>query len=80
MSGAGTYKPTGPFAPQYVTYVYIPSAVLILGAAVVKKEYLPIAIAISAALAGWQFFNNRKICPYHFLADQNTATDRVYRG
>lgn len=59
MSGAGTYKPTGPFAPQYVTYVYIPAAVLILGAAVVKKEYLPIAIAISAALAGWQFFNNQ---------------------
>jgi cytochrome-b5 reductase len=59
MSSKHTYKPTGPFAPQYIQGVYAPSAVLIVGAALVNKTLVPVAIAIAAALAGYQFFNNR---------------------
>lgn len=54
-----TYKPTGPFAPQYVTGVYIPSAVLIVAAAVAKPSLLPLAVAVAAALGGWKFYSNR---------------------
>ena len=60
MSTKHTYKPTGPFAPQYIQGVYAPSAVLIVGAALVNKSLVPVAIAIAAALAGYQFFNNRE--------------------
>jgi cytochrome-b5 reductase len=60
MSSKHTYKPTGPFAPQYIQGVYAPSAILIVGAALVNKTLVPVAIAIAAALAGYQFFNNRE--------------------
>ncbi|KAI4743843.1 ferredoxin reductase-like protein [Aureobasidium sp. EXF-12298] len=59
MSSKHTYKPTGPFAPQYIQGVYAPSAILIVGAALVNKTLVPVAIAIAAALAGYQFFNNQ---------------------
>lgn len=58
MSAAGSPKATGPFAPQYITGVYLPSAALIVGAALVKKELLPLAVAIAASLAGWAIYNN----------------------
>jgi hypothetical protein len=60
MSSKHTDKPTGPFAPQYIQGVYAPSAILIVGAALVNKTLVPVAIAIAAALAGYQFFNNRE--------------------
>lgn len=60
MSSKHTYKPTGPFAPQYIQGVYAPSAILIVGAALVNKTLVPVAIAIAAALAGYQYFNNRR--------------------
>lgn len=60
MSTSHTAKPTGPLAPQYITGVYIPSAILIAGTAVFKLQWLPLAIAVCAALGGYQVFNNRK--------------------
>lgn len=60
MSSKHTYKPTGPLAPQYVQGVYVPSAILIVGAALVNKTWVPFAVAIAAALAGYQYFNNRE--------------------
>lgn len=60
ISGKGTYKPTGPFAPQYIQTVYIPSAILIVGAALVKRSLVPLAVVIAAGLAAFQFYNNRK--------------------
>lgn len=59
MSTKHTARPTGPLAPQYITGVYIPSAILIAGAAVFKAQWLPFAVAIAAALGGLQFFNNQ---------------------
>ena len=60
MSTKHTAKPTGPLTPQYITGVYIPSAVLILGAAVFKAQWIPLAVAVAAALGGFQYFNNRE--------------------
>jgi len=53
-------KPTSLMAPQYITGVYIPSAILIVGTAAFKLQWLPIAIAVCAALGGYQFLNNQQ--------------------
>lgn len=60
---APTAKPTGPLAPQYITGVYIPSVILIAGTAVFKLQWLPLALAVCAALGGYQFFGNRTSSP-----------------
>ncbi|KAL1627705.1 NADH-cytochrome b5 reductase [Neofusicoccum ribis] len=46
-------------APQYVHGVYIPSALLIVGTAIVKKEWVPFALVISALLGGWKVYSNQ---------------------
>jgi cytochrome-b5 reductase len=67
MSTKFTAKPSGPLAPQYVNFVYIPSAVLIAGAALIRVSLVPVAVAIAAVLGGYQFYANRmintKACP-----------------
>ena len=69
-----TYKPTGPFDQRYVTKVYIPSAILIATVAIFKIQWTPFAIAAAAALAGWQFFENRTPGPIKlFLTLTNTS-------
>jgi len=59
MSAAHTYKPTGPFAPQYVNYVYLPSAILIIGAVLVKPAFVPVALGVAAVLGGYVFYTNQ---------------------
>jgi len=46
------------FAPQYVQGVYIPSALLLVGTAIIKKEWLPFAAILAAALGGWKVYSN----------------------
>ena len=55
-----TAKSGGLLAPQYVQFVYIPSAILIAGAALIRVSLVPVAVAIAAALGGYQFYANRK--------------------
>lgn len=60
---------SGTFAPQFVHGVYIPSALLIVGTAIVKKEWLPFAVAIAALLGGWKVYSNRtRTSRRHFQA------------
>lgn len=59
MSTKFSSKPVGPLSPQYVNFVYIPSAILIAGTALLKATWLPIAVAVAAALGGFQFYSNR---------------------
>jgi hypothetical protein len=40
--------------------VYIPSALLIVGVAIVKKEWLPYAAVLAAVLGGWKVYSNGK--------------------
>ncbi|KAJ4290277.1 NADH-cytochrome b5 reductase [Kalmusia sp. IMI 367209] len=49
---------SGLFATQYVQGVYIPSALLIVGTAIVKKEWLPFAAALAVILGGWKVYSN----------------------
>ncbi|KAF2867335.1 hypothetical protein BDV95DRAFT_502705 [Massariosphaeria phaeospora] len=46
-------------APQFVHGVYIPSALLLFGTAIVKKEWLPYAVVVTALLAGWKLYDAR---------------------
>lgn len=48
-------SPTG---PEMVQGVYIPSALLLVGTAIVKKEWLPFAVVLAAVLGGWKVFSN----------------------
>ena len=63
FGGKQTAKPTGPFAPQYITFVYIPSAILIAGTALLNVAWTPYAVAVAAALGGYQFYANRQFPP-----------------
>jgi hypothetical protein len=75
-------KPTGLMAPQYITGVYIPSAILIIGTAAFKLQWLPIAIAVCAALGGYQFLNNRNNRQSNtcYLDFTNTPLHRAEEG
>ncbi|KAF2732618.1 ferredoxin reductase-like protein [Polyplosphaeria fusca] len=49
---------SGAFAPQYVNGVYIPSALLVVGVAIIKSEWLPYAVVLAAVLGGWKVYAN----------------------
>jgi cytochrome-b5 reductase len=44
---------------QYIDGVYIPSGLLIVGCLIVKREWLPYAVAIALMLGGWKVYNSR---------------------
>lgn len=49
--------------------MYIPSALLIFGTAIVKKEWLPYAVALAAILSGGKVFSNSELeSPFQYLA------------
>lgn len=50
---------SGALAPQYVHGVYIPSALLIVGTAIINKAWVPFAVAIAALLGGWKVYSNQ---------------------
>ncbi|KAF2279819.1 NADH-cytochrome b5 reductase 1 [Westerdykella ornata] len=49
---------TGIFAPQYVHGVYIPSALLVVGVAIIKREWIPYAVALAAVLGSYKIYSN----------------------
>jgi cytochrome-b5 reductase len=49
---------SSPFSAQYVTGLYLPSALLLIGVTAVKSEWLPYAVALTAVLAGWTFYSS----------------------
>ncbi|KAF2646442.1 ferredoxin reductase-like protein [Massarina eburnea CBS 473.64] len=49
---------SGIFATQYVQGVYIPSALLIIGTAIIKTEWVGFAVALAAVLGGWKVYSN----------------------
>ncbi|CAO2652143.1 Nn.00g004260.m01.CDS01 [Neocucurbitaria sp. VM-36] len=46
------------FSPQYVNGIYIPSALLLIGVAIIKRDLLPYAIAFAALVGGWKFYSS----------------------
>lgn len=49
---------SGVLAPQYIHGVYIPSALLVVGVAIVKKEWLPYAALVAVVLGSWKVYIN----------------------
>ncbi|KAI9792191.1 MAG: NADH-cytochrome b5 reductase [Peltula sp. TS41687] len=47
------------FGPQYINGVYIPSALLIFGTAIIKREWTPFALLLAVLLGGWKVYNNQ---------------------
>lgn len=43
----------------YIDGIYIPSGLLIVGCAIVKKEWLPFAVVLALALGGYKFWSSR---------------------
>ena len=60
MSTAHKRRPSSPLSPQYITGVYLPSAVLLVATALVKVEWIPFAAIVAASLGAWTFYSNRK--------------------
>ena len=60
MATAHTIKPTSAFSTQYITGVYVPSALLLVGVALAKREWLPFAAVIALVLGGYKYWSTRR--------------------
>lgn len=49
---------------QYIDGIYIPSGLLIFGCLIVKREWLPFAVALAALLGGYKMWASRKLTPW----------------
>jgi hypothetical protein len=49
---------SGPMSSQYVNGVYIPAGLLIVGTAIMKKEWVPFAVVLAAVLGAYKVFSN----------------------
>ncbi|KAJ4858883.1 oxidoreductase FAD-binding domain-containing protein [Trichoderma breve] len=47
----------GAFARQYIDYIYIPAALLVVGTAIVKIDWTPYAALLAIALGTWNYFS-----------------------
>ncbi|KAL8969246.1 MAG: hypothetical protein Q9183_002089 [Haloplaca sp. 2 TL-2023] len=59
MATAHTIKPTSAFSQQYITGVYVPSALLIVGVALAKREWVPFAVVIALVLGGYKYWSTQ---------------------
>ncbi|MCJ1333537.1 NADH-cytochrome b5 reductase [Thelotrema lepadinum] len=48
---------SGALSKQYVNFIYIPSALVLVGCAIIKAEWLPYAGILVSALGAWQFYD-----------------------
>jgi cytochrome-b5 reductase len=61
MATPHKHKPVSVMDPQFVHGVYIPSALLMVGTIIVKKEWWPFALLLVVGLGGWKLYSSRKI-------------------
>jgi cytochrome-b5 reductase len=45
------------FSPQYVHGVYIPTALLLIGVTITKRDWLPYAVVFAAIIGGWKVYS-----------------------
>ena len=50
---------SGALSKQYVNFIYIPSALVLVGCAIIRAEWLPYAGILVSALGAWQFYDMR---------------------
>ncbi|MCJ1430107.1 NADH-cytochrome b5 reductase [Sticta canariensis] len=58
MSTGLKSRPTA-LSPQYINGIYIPSALLMVGVGIVKKQWLPYAAVLALVLGSWKVYSNR---------------------
>ncbi len=61
MSSAHQIRPASFLSPQYINGVYIPLGLLLVGVAIVKKEWLPYAAVVAVLLGAWKFYKDRQL-------------------
>lgn len=64
MSDEGSW-----LARHYIDYVYVPGLLLVVGTAIVKREWIIYAVPLAVALGAWNIYNFRKsfCCPLGML-------------
>ena len=50
----------GLWARQYIDYIYVPAALLVVGTAIVKIDWTPYAAALAVALGVWNYYSFRE--------------------
>ncbi|KAL2002382.1 hypothetical protein VTN02DRAFT_50 [Thermoascus thermophilus] len=50
---------SGLLSSENINGLYIPSLLLVVGTTIVRREWVPYAVALAAVLSGWKLFNNR---------------------
>ncbi|KAK0511729.1 hypothetical protein JMJ35_006302 [Cladonia borealis] len=63
MSSPHQVRPTSLLSPQFITGVYIPSALLVAGACFINIQLLPYAVAISLVLGTWKLYTTAPDIP-----------------
>jgi hypothetical protein len=48
----------GAFAKKYVDGIYIPSALLVVGCVIVKREWAPYAVVVALLLSGYKLWSS----------------------
>jgi hypothetical protein len=51
-------------SPQYVHGVYIPTALLLIGVTITKRDLLPYAVVFAAIIGGWKVYSGGKTCSF----------------
>lgn len=46
---------------KYVDGIYIPAGLLVFGTFIMKRDWVPYAIALAIALGAWKFTTERKL-------------------
>lgn len=49
---------------KYVDGIYIPAGLLVVGVAIVKREWLPYAVLVTLALSAIKFWRSREFFPF----------------
>lgn len=65
---------------KYIDGIYIPAGLLIFGTYIVKKEWLPYAIALTLALSVIKFIRTRKSHMSAAMAEERTTQRRHNRS
>ena len=58
MAVSSQSKPSIFLSSQYINGIYIPSGLLLVGIAIIKKEWLPYAAAMAVILGSWKMYIN----------------------
>lgn len=59
---------------KYVDGIYIPAGLLVVGVAIVKKEWLPYAVLVTLALSAIKFWRSRKFSVFPLLLPRLQTT------